>query len=225
MIRATNILDGFTVLMSIAMVGIVTALTMQSELMTLADTNPTWYIIRASGISAYILFSLSMLWGLALSSKIVKDWSPGALSMLVHATTSWLGIAFTAMHMGLLLFDEYLTYAITDIFIPFTGPYRPLAVGLGTLSFWIMLIIAGSFAVKKHIGHKRWKLLHYTSYAGYIGISAHALTAGTDASNPGFIAMIVLSVIASVMMLGYRFGAKKPTKKPPRAAKKAVTAK
>jgi predicted ferric reductase len=167
-------------------------------------------------MTAYILFTVSTLWGLALSSKIVKDWSPGTLSLLLHTTVSWLGVVFAALHAFLLLFDGYMPYQPAELVIPFIGPYRPLAVGLGTLSWWIMLLVALSFAVKTQLGHRRWKLLHYASYAGFFMGTAHALFAGTDAGKIGFQVVLGLAVLATAILTGYRIGANRPAKRPVR---------
>ena len=167
---------------------------------------PTWQLIRSTGLTAYILCTLSALWGLALSSKIVKDWSPGTLSILLHASTSWLAVIFGATHAILLLFDKYFTYHIADLLVPFQGPYRPFAVGLGTLGFWTILIVTISFSVKKRIGHQRWKLLHYTSYLGFGLISLHALLSGADAHRIGFLFLLGIAMMSVIILWGYRMG-------------------
>ncbi len=200
---------------SIAIIGLVAVWTVENGFVTgVLNTgrSMTWQYIRASGITAYILFAVSTLWGVALSSKAVKDWSPGPLSMLLHASTSWLGVGFAALHALLLLFDQYVPYRPVEILIPFTGPYRPIAVGLGTITFWLMVLVAFSFAAKKRIGHRRWKLLHYTSYAGFFTVTVHALLAGTDAGRLGFQILFVLAALSVAALTGYRAGMSKPGK-------------
>lgn len=172
-----------------------------------AEENVIWYLIRSAGITSYILLTISVVWGLAISSRVVKDWSPGVLSMLLHSTVSWLGIALALGHAALLMFDEYFTYALPEIFVPFTGPYRPVAVGLGTLAFWVMFIVAVSFAFKKRfLGHKTWKRLHYFSYGSYLLATVHGLSAGSDAGHLGFRILMIGSVVLTVILLGYRIG-------------------
>ena len=90
------------------------------------EENLVWYLIRSAGITSYILLTISVVWGLAISSRVIKDWSPGVLSMLLHSTISWLGVALALGHAVLLMFDEYFVYGLADVFVPFTGPYRPL---------------------------------------------------------------------------------------------------
>jgi methionine sulfoxide reductase heme-binding subunit len=220
MAKQTGWIDTLSLIFSVVMIGLFAVWTMQGGFITRVletDRSMTWQFIRSSGMTAYILFTISTLWGLALSSKIVKDWSPGTLSMLLHTTVSWLGVGFAALHAFMLLFDEYVPYQPVELAIPFIGPYRPLAVGLGTLSFWIMLLVALSFKFKKQLGHHRWKLLHYTSYAGFFMVTAHALFAGTDAGKIGFRILLGVAVLVTMILTSYRVGMHKPTAQPARA--------
>ncbi|RDJ93895.1 hypothetical protein B4Q13_18750, partial [Lacticaseibacillus rhamnosus] len=70
-------------------------------------------------------------------------------------------------HALLLLVDKYFAYTIADVLVPFIGPYRPLAVGLGTLSLWVMLAVSASFWIKDRLGHRNWWWLHLTSYVTF----------------------------------------------------------
>ncbi len=170
------------------------------------DSKLAWHLTRSSGLIAYILLMASTVWGLFISSQFVKDWSPGPISMAIHSTISWLAVLFALGHALLLLFDDYFTYTLGDIFIPFTGPYRPEFVGLGTLAFWLMLVISASFAVKKFIGRRAWKLIHYLSYAGFGMVTAHGLFAGTDGDLLGFRLLVALGVGSTLILLGVRVG-------------------
>jgi len=204
--------DVLSVVFSIAIVLGVAAQTLQSfhwAALLSSDQPTVWYLIRSTGITAYVLLTVATLWGLALSSRVVKDWSPGALSMLLHSTVSGLAIVASIIHATLPLFDDYFTYHLRDILIPFNGPYRPLAVGLGTLSLWIILAVGLTFPLRKQLGNRLWKLIHFSSYLGFGLISMHALFAGADASKIGFQIMIAVSVLFVAILLGYRVGNQK----------------
>ncbi len=164
------------------------------------DTQWSWHLVRSAGMTAYSLLAASMLWGLFLSSRILKDWSPGPLSLLLHATTSWLAVVLAAAHALLLLFDGFYTYTLPDLIVPFIGPYRPFAVGLGVVAFWLVLAITVSFSLRKLIGRRNWLWLHYTSYGAFVLITIHALLAGTDASLGG-VQVILFGFVACVCLL------------------------
>jgi sulfoxide reductase heme-binding subunit YedZ len=225
----THWMDSLSLVFSLLVVGLAGAWLVRSgtfENRFAASDNLTWYLIRASGITSYIMLTLSVIWGLALSSSAVKNWSPGPLTMTLHSSISWLGLLFGAAHGLLLLADKYFTYRLTDLVVPFVGPYRPFATGLGTLSLWIVVIVTPSFALKKRLlGYRAWKTLHYLSYAAFALVTAHGLLAGTDARNLGFRLLFGASVLITVVLLGYRIGVKQAAgSKPNRAQRQPAAA-
>ena len=139
-----------------------------------------WYITRSSGTVAYLLISASTIWGLLLSSKIIKETVPALLSLAMHNFLSWAAIGITGLHMIALLFDSYLTYTVADLLIPFVGPYRPEWVGLGIIGYYLMLLTSVSFYFRKQIGQKRWRKLHYLTFGAYLLATIHGIMAGTD---------------------------------------------
>ena len=56
------------------------------------DPKLAWHLVRSAGIVSYVLLLASTVWGLFISGQIVKDWSPGPISMTLHATVSWLAL-------------------------------------------------------------------------------------------------------------------------------------
>lgn len=165
------------------------------------NANAVWYMIRSAGITAYILLVLSMVWGLFISGQYVKNWSPGPLSLMMHSTVSWLALILGLTHALLLMADRYFSFTLGDILIPFTGPYRVIAVGIGTVAFWMILIITISFPFKRKIGHKAWLRIHMSSYIAFALVTLHGLTAGTDGRLPGFRLMLAMSVVLVVALM------------------------
>ncbi|MCB9437648.1 MAG: ferric reductase-like transmembrane domain-containing protein [Anaerolineales bacterium] len=227
MVKPARWMDTLSLIFSLAVVAITTGWMVHNgafKFNIIQDEKIVWHLVRSSGITAYILMTASVIWGLAISSKVVKDWSPGVLSMTLHSAISWLAVLFAGFHAFLLLFDDYFTYRIFDLLIPFIGPYRPLAVGLGTLTFWIMVVVSLSFKFKKRLGHKLWKKIHYASYAGFWMVTAHGLTAGTDGKLLGFRILLSGSALLTVMLLGYKIGTSGSGAKKPAAHAKAAGA-
>ncbi len=221
----TSLKDTIIILASIIIIGLSAFWALNSAIFTIpltADTKLSWHLVRSSGIVAYLLLTASTIWGLFISGQFVKDWSPGVISMTLHSTISWLALILGLVHALLLLFDDYFKYTLGDILIPFTGPYRPEFVGLGTLAFWMIVLISLSFPLKKRLGHKNWKLLHYGSYLAFAMVSAHGLLAGTDGEKMGFRLIVMGAVFVVILLLGIRMGKDqaKPTPKarPPRVS-------
>lgn len=169
-----------------------------------ADTKLSWHLVRSSGIVAYALLLGSTVWGLIISGQFIKDWSPGPVSLTLHSTISWLALVLSLAHALLLLLDDYFTYTLGDLFIPFTGPYRPEVVGLGTLAFWGLLVVSLSFPLRQRIGHRAWKTLHYASYIAFVFVTIHGLFAGTEGTHLGLRLLMGGGLTAVTLLLAMR---------------------
>jgi predicted ferric reductase len=152
-----------------------------------ASEKLAWYLTRSSGAVAYIVLSASTVWGLLLSTRVIKEWVPGAVALTMHETLSWLAVGLAAFHALVLLFDHYYTYTLSNLLIPFTGPYEPLWVGLGTLAFYLLLLLSATFYARRWIGAKRWRQLHYLTFGAYGLVTLHGWLAGTDSATFGWL--------------------------------------
>lgn len=168
------------------------------------SSKTPWYFTRSSGTVAYLLLAGSTIWGLLLSSKIIKEGVPAAVSLTMHNTLSWLALALTSLHALALLFDSYYIYRLADIAIPFIGPYRPAWVGLGIIGFYLMFLTTISFSFRKQMGQKRWRKLHYLSFAAFILVTVHGVMAGTDSGNTGMTIVYWGSGLLVLFLTNYR---------------------
>ena len=48
----------------------------------------------------------------------------------------------------------------------------------------LMLLVYVSFALRKRIGTRNWRRLHWATYAVFAGATVHGLAAGTDSGRP-----------------------------------------
>ncbi len=174
-----------------------------AEVLNITAQTP-WYLSRSAGTVGYLLLAGSTIWGLLLSSKIIKETVPAVLSLTMHNMLSWLAIVFTGVHMVALLFDNYFSYKLTDLLVPFVGPYEPGWVGLGVIGFYLMLLTSISFYFRKQIGQKRWRLLHYLTFGVYTLGTVHGAMAGTDSGNLGMQVMYWGSGLVVFFLTAYR---------------------
>ena len=171
----------------------------------LAITEKTpWYFTRSAGTVAYLLLASSTIWGLLLSTKLIKETVPAALALAMHNILSWLAVLLTGMHALALLWDSFYTYTLADLTIPFIGPYQPGWVGLGIIGFYLMFITSVSFNFRKQIGQKRWRQLHYATFGVYILATIHGAMAGTDSGNLGMQILYWGSGLIVLFLTNYR---------------------
>ena len=143
-----------------------------------------WFLSRGSAIAAYWLLWLSMTSGVIISNKMAQKWPGIPPAYEVHQYTSLLGLAIGLFHALILTGDQYIAYTIPQVLIPFAGTnYRPIWVGIGQVAFYVWAIVNFSFYIRKRIGKKAWRLIHFASFASFIGVLIHGLYAGTDAAT------------------------------------------
>src|SRR5690606_9162795 len=109
-----------------------------------------------------------------------------------------------------LLGDSYIDFAPWHLFVPFAGPYKPLWTGLGILALYLSVALIASFYVRKRIGQKVWRTLHYASYLAFLLALLHGIMAGSDTAAAPMWVMYIVTGGLSVFLLLYRLLAYAP---------------
>ena len=112
--------------------------------MTLAAANYTWYAARAGGILALVLLTAAVIVGLLLSGRASIDGWPRFALEDVHRFLGLLTGSFIVLHVGVLVLDGYLPFSLTDVLVPGTAPYRPLAVAAGVVDAELLVVPHGT---------------------------------------------------------------------------------
>lgn len=175
---------------AVAIAGVIGGLVMSSGWLSTASaaqpvpagaaTHQFWYVARATGFTAYVLLFLDvwlglLLWGKDLDSRVAR-WRIFGL----HQFSALLGTGFVFAHVVALRLDPFIGYTTLELLVPFSSPYRPLPTALGVVGAYLFLLIVGSFYVRRLIGHRVWRGLHYSSFAVWLLVLAHGIFAGTD---------------------------------------------
>jgi len=150
------------------------------QLFAADSTQIWWYVTRSAGIIAYLLLWFSMVWGLAVPSKLLNPVLGATFTVDFHEFISLLSIGFTLLHVFVLTIDRYLPYTPLQILVPFLSPYRPFWVGMGVIAFYITLLVTITFYLRSKIGMKAFRSIHLLSLLGYLGVTLHGIYAGTD---------------------------------------------
>ena len=160
-------------------------------------SDPTfWLLARASGLTAYTLLTASVLAGLVVKSRPFRSLKRAAVTD-THRFLALLGLAAIGLHGVTLLFDRTVHLTPAALLVPGASPYKPLAVGIGVLAAELMLVVYASFALRRRIGTRNWRRLHWATYAIFAAATVHGLSAGTDTAQPWAFA-VYLAAVGSV---------------------------
>jgi len=163
--------------------------------------DPTfWFLARATGLTAYVLVTASVLAGLVLKSRPFGRVLKPASVTDVHRFLALLSIGAVAVHGIALVLDSTVQISIGALLVPGLSPYRPLPVALGVAAAELMLLVYASFSLRRRIGALNWRRLHWATYAIFAAATAHGVFAGTDTSwaRPLYVGSVGAVVAATV---------------------------
>ena len=161
-----------------------------------------WVLARVAALASYASLAVALFTGTALRTAVL-DWlgSNRALRSL-HEYTTVLWIPLGVVHVGALVLDQTARVGLLDIIVPFRAPYGTLAIGLGTLSLDVLLIVTVTSFFKRRMHPGLWRWLHRLAYIAFALIFLHAVLGGTDFSDP-VVSAITWATAAALAVLGF----------------------
>ncbi|WP_334121410.1 ferric reductase-like transmembrane domain-containing protein [Glutamicibacter sp.] len=153
-----------------------------------------WSAARTSGMISLLLLTGTLLMGITARSGRAFGGLSRYTQSLLHRSFSLLCVLFVMLHVLTLLADSYAKMQIIDIFVPFLGDYRPFWQGLGTVSFLLMIAIALTGLLRRHLGQRVFRGIHLTAYLMWPIAVAHGLGTGTDAGTLWYRIATVISI-------------------------------
>ena len=167
-------------------------------------TTDIWYTMRATGIVALVLLSLTTVLGILTAGRVrTRSW-PAFAQAELHKRLSLLAVVFVGLHVLTAVVDSYVDVGWVSILVPFASPYRPLWTGLGTVAVDLVIAVAVSSALRQRIEPRLWRGIHWLAYGSWPVAVAHSLGMGTDASRSWMDALTGLCVAAVVAALAWR---------------------
>lgn len=167
-------------------------------------TDALWALGRGTGIVALLMFTLTMVLGVATRSGRASLGLTRFGVADLHRTAGLAGTALIAAHVGTLLLDPYAQLRLVDLVLPFLASYRPVWLGLGTLALDVLVVLVGSSLLRHRVGPRVFRAIHWSAYALWPVALVHSLGSGSDAGTPWFRALAALCTLAVVGALAWR---------------------
>jgi hypothetical protein len=159
-----------------------------------------WYTARSAGIVAWLLVTASVLWGLAMSTKVLRGRPRPNWVLDLHRFLGAAAVMFTAIHVGSIVADSYVHFGLVEVLVPFAGSWHPAAVAWGIVGLYLLVAVEVTSLLRKHLSRRAWRATHFLSFPLFAMATIHGLAAGTDAATPLF-RVTVLAGTAAVGLL------------------------
>lgn len=141
----------------------------------------TWNVARSGGFTAYVLLTLAVAVGLALSTQLQSPtrW-PRLINSELHNFLTLLSTIFLIVHVLAVWIDPYTHFGWNEVLIPLASHYRPAWMALGIVGLYLGIAIGISTWLRPYIGYKWWRRLHVVTLLVYVLATIHALGTGSD---------------------------------------------
>ncbi|MGH3211539.1 MAG: hypothetical protein ACRDNO_27660, partial [Trebonia sp.] len=96
----------------------------------------------------------------------------------------------------------YVNIPITAAVVPLTSPYERLWLGVGTVSFDLMLATVVTSLLRRHLSRKAWRAVHLTAYVSWPVAWLHSVFSSGDLQHGPLLYLAIacaLAVIAAVL--------------------------
>jgi sulfoxide reductase heme-binding subunit YedZ len=167
-------------------------------------SDALWYFARGAGVVTLVLLTIVVALGIgARSGKPVFGLPRFAVNML-HRNAALLAVVMVIGHVVSLLFDPYAQLRVLDVVLPFAGDYRPFWQGLGTLAFDLVIAIVVTSLLRRRIGARGWRTVHWLAYLSWPIAVLHGLGNGTDNGTWWLWTIAMICVAAVLAAVGWR---------------------
>lgn len=180
--------------------------------------NPhlAWYVARTAGIVAWALATASIVWGLALSTRLVRRRGVPAWLLDLHRFLGVLTIVAVGVHLLGLWADTYVYFGWRELFVPMGSHWRPIAVTWGVIAMYLLVAIQLTSWAMRRLPRRVWHSVHLTSFFVFIGSTVHSFQSGTDIMNALVQWLALLGTSAVMFLILFRWMA-------PRKARRSAT--
>jgi DMSO/TMAO reductase YedYZ heme-binding membrane subunit len=157
-----------------------------------------WYTSRATGVVALLLLTAVMLIGLLITRQGRLPGLPRFAVSGLHRNLSLLATAFVVVHVITAVVDGYVNIPILSAVIPLTSPYERLWLGIGAVSFDLMLASVVTSLLRGRLSRKAWRAVHLTAYVCWPVAWVHSVFASGDLQG-GF--LLVIAIVCAVAVI------------------------
>lgn len=130
------------------------------------------------GLVAIGFLTANILLGLLLARHYnpVRHWPHRRINTVkIHNIVGWTALALSLVHPALLLLPSRVQFEVIDLLYPVNAPKQPWINTLGAIAVYLLIVVLVTSYFRFDIGRRRWKMLHFTTYALFPLYAIHSI--------------------------------------------------
>lgn len=165
-----------------------------------------WFANRGTGFVLLVLLTIATMLGVLSTARVTTRLWPRMLSQGLHRNVSLLAVTFLAAHVATAVLDTFVDIRWWHAFVPFSGTYEPLWLGLGSFALDLLIAVTVTSMLRHRMSHGPWRAIHVLAYVAWgVGL-LHGMQMGTDAATQWGMAMNYGCIAAVSVAAVARFG-------------------
>jgi predicted ferric reductase len=183
-------------------------------------TTAFWYASRATGIVALLLLTAVLVLGILVNRQGRLPGLPRFAVTSLHRNLSLLSMAFIVIHVITAVLDTFVSIPLAAGVIPFASGYERLWLGLGAISFDLMLAMIITSLLRGRINRILWRAIHLLAYLSWPIAFAHSIGASKDLQQGWLLGLSVACAVGVGAAVAWRLAS--AARQVPRAARVAT---
>jgi methionine sulfoxide reductase heme-binding subunit len=169
-----------------------------------------WYTTRGAGAVSLVLLSAVVVLGLLARVLFESHGWPRFLSAALHGDLALMTLVFLLLHIVTAVIDPFTHLGLIAALVPFGSYYRTLWLGLGTIAFELLIAIVATSLLRRFIGARVWRGIHWLAYASWPVAVLHGIGTGTDGTAIWMLVIDAVCVAAVGAALVWRLAGAPP---------------
>ncbi|MGA7987398.1 MAG: ferric reductase-like transmembrane domain-containing protein [Candidatus Dormiibacterota bacterium] len=166
--------------------------------------SPLWFATRGAGVMTLVCLTVVVVLGIMTSVRVEGRRTPRFVSASLHRNFALFTILLLAVHIATSVIDPFAGIRPVDAAVPFVGTYRTVWLGLGAIAADVLLAVTVTSLLRKRLGPRVWKLIHWGAYASWPVAVVHGLGTGSDSQAPWMLGITAACLAAVLVTLARR---------------------
>ncbi len=155
-----------------------------------------WYLTRSTGAVALLLLTGAVVLGVVDVRRFSTPRWPRFVVDALHRNVALLAMVFLCLHILTSVLDSFAPISLIDTVVPFAGSYRPFWLGLGAVSFDLLIAVTLTSLLRQRMGYASWRAIHWLTYASWPIALLHGFGTGSDVNSTWLLALSVICLVA-----------------------------
>ena len=171
------------------------------------SSTALWYASRATGVVSLLLLTAVLLLGLLVTRQGRLPGLPRFAVSGLHRNLSLLAVVFVVIHVLSAVLDGYVNIPVTSAVVPLVSPYERFWLGLGAVSFDLMLAVIVTSLLRRHLSRGVWRAVHLLAYVSWPVAWVHSVFSSGDLQHGPLLILAIACAIAVAGAVGWRVAA------------------